>query len=395
MSSSKERVFITKASIDKNVVILGFVSFFTDLATAMINPILPIFVVVILHEGVDKLGIIVAIATFVSYALRLLSGYISDRYGIVKPLVVSGYALSAISKPLIGLSHSYKSVAVLRGLERLGKALRSAPKDVLIASYSKKKATGKTFGFHKTLDIAGELTGTLIAFFILWRLGEDEQIFRSIFFFTIVPGLIGLILVIFFVKDVPKKPKKEKFHLTSKDKNVIGVLLFYFGFLFFMWSDAFFTMQAKSVGIALMLIPLLYAVFTGVQTLTSYLLGIWIDRVGAMKIMIFGYISALVSLLLLWFQKPLLTWFAYAFLGLFSVSTLNAVRAYIANSSDNKGSVYGVFYAGVALFGALGAFVCGQIWERLGMHAAILFSLTGVIVLTILFIGKNYVFIRG
>ncbi|BCD61004.1 MULTISPECIES: MFS transporter [unclassified Nitratiruptor] len=376
--------------IDKNVVVLGWVSFFTDMATAMINPILPIFVVVILHEGVDKLGIIVAVATFVSYALRLLSGYISDRYGIVKPLVVSGYALSALSKPLIGFSHSYKSVAALKGLERLGKALRSAPKDLLIASYSKKRAAGKTFGFHKTLDIAGELTGTLIAFFVLWNLGENEHIFRSIFLFTIIPGLIGFILVAFFVKDIPKKPKKERFTLTVKDKKVMGVLLFYFWFVFFMWSDAFFAIKAKSVGIAVMLIPLLFAVSTGTQTLTSYLLGIWIDRVGSIKVMSFGYLNAILALIMLWMKNPLFIWFAYALLGLFSVSTLNAIRTYIATKSDNKGSVYGVFYAGVALFGALGAYVCGTIWHSFGMEAAISFSLAGTTLLFLLFLGKMY-----
>jgi MFS family permease len=125
--------------IDKNVVVLGWVSFFTDLASAMINPILPIYVVYILENGVDKLGIIVAISTFISYFLRFFSGYLSDRYGLVKPLVVSGYLISAISKPLLYFSQTWQTVAVLRGTERLGKAARSAPKDVLIGFYSPKK----------------------------------------------------------------------------------------------------------------------------------------------------------------------------------------------------------------------------------------------------------------
>jgi len=148
--------------IDKNVVLLGWVSFFTDMSSSLINPILPIFVVTILHQGYDKLGFIVAIATFVSYTLRLLSGYISDRYGIVKPLVVSGYALSAISKPLLVLSVGWKSVAVLKGVERLGKGIRSAPKDLLFSKYTKSTEEGKTFGFHKPMDVAGELSGMLL-----------------------------------------------------------------------------------------------------------------------------------------------------------------------------------------------------------------------------------------
>ena len=176
--------------IDKNIVYLGWVSYFTDMASAMINPILPIFVVTVLHEGYDKLGFIVAVATFISYALRLLSGYISDRYGVVKPLVVSGYLLSAVSKPLIAFSQSYKSVALLRGVERLGKGVRSAPKDLLISVYARKKEEGRTFGFHKTMDIAGELSGTLLVFALLYYFGQSEEMIRNIFIATLIPFLL-------------------------------------------------------------------------------------------------------------------------------------------------------------------------------------------------------------
>ncbi len=353
----------------------------------MVNPILPIFVVVALHEGVDKLGIIVAVATFVSYALRLVSGYISDRYGIVKPLVVGGYALSAISKPLIAFTHSYKSVAALKALERLGKGLRSAPKDVMIAEYSHKNASGKTFGFHKTLDIAGELSGTLLLFGLLWYFGESEGVMRMIFLATIVPGLIGLVLVAFFVRDVKRNRPKEwtKFRLSARDKATIKELFFYFLFIFFIFNESFFTMQAKSVGIAVMLIPLLFVVSTGTQTLTSYLLGLWVDKIGAERVLGLGYACGVTAQLLLWFQTAWLTWMAYAFLGLFTVATLNANRAFIASASDNRGSVYGVFYAGVALFGAMGAYLCGMIWEHFGMHSALLFSLGGTVTLLLIF----------
>ncbi len=121
-------------SIDRNIVILGWVGFFTDIASAMINPILPIFAITILHEGYDKLGAIVAIATFLSYALRL------------------------------------------------GKGVRSAPKDLPIASYAKEKAADRTFGFHKTLDIAGELGGTLLLFGALFLFGQNENTMRTLFF---------------------------------------------------------------------------------------------------------------------------------------------------------------------------------------------------------------------
>jgi MFS family permease len=369
-------------SIDRNVVMLGWVSYFTDLASAMINPLLPVFVVTVLHQGMDKLGVIVAVATFVSYALRLVSGYIADRYGIVKPLVVGGYLFSAVSKPLLGLTQGWQSIAALRAFERLGKGLRSAPKDMMIAAYSKKAAHGKTFGFHKTLDIAGEFSGTLLLFGLLWYFGDSEGVMRLLFFATIAPGVIGVVIVLFFVRDIPKperaaETEARRFRLSARDKTTAAKLLFYFLFLFFIFNDAFFTMQAKDVGIATALIPLLFAVSTGVQTLTSYALGVGSDRFGSTAVMAFGYLCGIAAQALLWLQTPGATWAAFAFLGLFTVSTLNANRAMIAQHADNRGSVYGIFYAAVALFGAAGAAFGGWLWEHFGMQTALNVSLGG------------------
>lgn len=374
-------------SIDKNVVMLGWVSFFTDMATAMIQPILPLFIVLILHEGMDKLGFIVAVATFVSYAMRLLSGYLSDRYGIVKPFVVAGYGLSALTKPFIGFTTNYQQITVLQSLERLGKGLRSAPKDMMIAAYSKKNASGKTFGFHKMLDIAGELSGTLILFGLLAVFGQSESVMRNIFYATLIPGLIGLAIMVFLVRDIPKPSPHEqlKFTFSAEDKQTIKALFVYFFFVFFMFSTAFYTVQAKEVGIATALIPLLFVVSTGIQTLTSYTIGTWIDRIGVKRIMLFAYISGVISQVLLYLQNPLSTWLAFAFMGLFTVASLNANRAYIADRAQNKGSVYGIFYAGVALFGAIGAYVGGVIWEQFGMPAALGYSLAGTVVMLVFF----------
>jgi len=373
--------------IHKNVVYLGFVSFFTDMATAMINPILPIFVVVTLHEGMDKLGLIVAIATFVSYALRLLSGYISDRFGIVKPLVVAGYALSTLSKPLIGFAHSYKSVAALRALERMGKALRSAPKDALLAHFGQ-KSTGRTFGLHKTLDIAGELTGSLLVFGLLWLWGNGEAQIRSIFFWTLLPGLIALFIVIFLVQDVPQRPRVQKWELDNLDKRVLKELGFYFVFLLFFFGEAFFTMRAKDVGIPVALIPLLFVLSTLTQTLTSYLSGILIDRFGAQRILGLSYLFGLAAILALWPNRSFFIWIAYALLGLFMVFSLNAARAFIASAATHKASVYGIFYAAVALCGAAGAYLIGWLWERLGIEAALGYSTLGAGSVALLYTAK-------
>jgi MFS family permease len=377
--------------IDKNVLLLGWVSFFTDMASAMVNPILPIFVVSILHEGYDKLGFIVAIATFISYALRLISGYISDRYGIIKPLVVSGYALSAISKPVLALSDSWRGVALLRGVERLGKGIRSAPKDLLISKYAKSRQEGKTFGFHKSLDIAGELSGTLLLFALLALWGENGQNIRTIFTLTLIPGLISLVIVAFFVKDAPKKESLHlKLSITKEDKRVIKTLLFYFIFIFFIFSDAFFTIRATDVKIETFWIPLLFVVSALTQTLISFPVGKLVDKIGYFKISALGYLSGVIAQILLLYGTQLSIWIAFSFLGVFTVTTLNANRALIAQSASNKGSVYGIFYAGVALFGAAGAMILGLLWEHFGSQNALLFSLVGVsFVLTVYLFGEK------
>ncbi len=381
-------------TINKNVVMLGIVSYFTDFASAMITPILPIFIVTVLHEGMDKLGLIVAVATFISYGLRVVSGYIADRFGLVKPLVVGGYILSALSKPLFGFAHDYIAVGILRSAERFGKGVRSAPKDVLISNYSQKESSGKTFGFHKTLDLAGELSGALFLFLMLYFFGQNETVMRNVFFATLIPGILGVFVVLFFVKDIQKNPQRVadlSLKLTPNDKQTISQLLFYFLFSMFALDSAFFAMEAKSIGIATLIIPLLFIISTTTQGLTSYYFGILSDKIGVKKVMGFAYMSGVLSQFFLYLQTPLFTWIAYGFLGLFTVISLNANRSLIAKNADNKGLVFGIFYACVALFGAVGAYIFGVIWQEYGMDLSLALSLIFTMCITLVFfiIGKK------
>ncbi len=367
--------------INKNIIALGFVSFFTDMASSMVTSILPLFIVYTLHEGVDKLGFIVAIATFISYAFRVLFGYLSDRYQVVKPFVVTGYFISAVTKPLLYVSGSWQSVAAFRGVERVGKAVRSATKDSLISAYSDGKS-GKTFGFHKTMDIAGELTGSLIVFGLLFYLGEGEALFRNIFAFTIIPGLIAVVIVLFFVKDAPYKTKTNEFDL-KKDYGILPLLFVYFGFIFFMFNDSFFLIKAKEAGIATAYIPLLVVLLNLTQTLLSYFLGVKIDEIGAKKILTLSFVFGLLATASLYYDLIVM---GFVFLGVFIVGSLNALRAYISDHAHNKGTVYGILYGGVALFAALGALVTGLIWKHFDAQSAILFSLSGMSLVFIVYL---------
>ena len=361
-------------NIDKNVIYLGWVSFFTDMSSSMITTLLPVFVVYVLHEGVDKLGIIIAIATFISYAFRILFGYLSDKYQIVKPFVVAGYFVSAISKPLLAFSHSYVSVVLLRGVERMGKAIRSASKDSLISSYVKDQKHGKTFGFHKMMDIAGELSGAFIIFLIFMFIAKGEHSIRTIFELTLIPGLIATFIVLFYVKDAPKKINKKQTVINKQDYKLFSVLFIYFGFVFFIMSDQFFILKAKNEGYTLTVIPLFVMMLTAVQTLVSYYGGILSDKIGVVRVMLLAFIFGILSISMM----NINLWLAFACLGLFTVLGLNAIRAYISGYAKSKGFVFGVFYGGVAVFSALGALVIGYLWKNYGFENALLFSEIGM-----------------
>ncbi len=372
-------------SINKNIIALGWVSFFTDMASAMVTTLLPIFIVYVLSEGVDKLGVIIAIATFTSYIFRILFGYLSDRYRIVKPFVVAGYIISAIAKPLLAFSESFSSVAFLRASERLGKAVRSASKDSLISSYAKENSHGKTFGFHKMMDIAGELSGALLIFLIFLFFAKDESTIRSIFEFTILPGLLAVIIMILFVQDAPKKTQELQGVLNKEDYKLFPLLFIYFGFLFFVISEQFFIVYAKDSGFSLATIPLLIILFTFVQTVVSYYGGLLVDKSGSFKVILISFIFGILSMLSVKFNL----WLSFAFLGLFTVLSLNAIRSYISLHAKSKGFVYGVFYGGVAIFSSLGALVIGYIWQHYGMENVLKFSVTGMLFITSLLIFRG------
>ncbi len=374
--------------MNKNIYYLGLVSFFTDFASAMITPVLPIFIVYILNDGVDKLGIVIASATFISYIFRILFGYLSDRFQIRKPFLIVGYLISAISKPLLAFSNTYQSVALLRSVERMGKAVRSASKDSLISTYSKKNESGKTFGFHKMMDIAGELFGAITVFCLFYFYGTSEDILRNIFLLTIIPGVIGVLIVSFFLQNDTVKPKAKKYQFEKEDFRLFPTLFFYFCFIFFMMGDSFFIIVAKEAGYLISFIPIFIIVLTLTQTLTSYYFGVMSDKKGSYQVLRLAYLSGIASIITIGLG---LIWIGFIFLGIFTVASLNAIRSYISVNAINKASIYGVFYGGIAIFSSLGALSFGYIWQNFGQSDALMFSLVGtvfVFLLSVIFKNK-------
>ncbi len=359
-------------SRNKNIWMLGWVSFFTDMATAMIKPMIPIYVVVVLQQGVDKLGIVVAVTTFVSFFLRWLGGWLSDSYGRSKPFLVLGYGLSGLMKPLMGVAGSWQVVAGLSATERLGKALRAAPKDKLISASSQQKKQGRAFGIHKTLDISGEALGALVAFLMLFMLGQDQYWLRQVFFWTIAPTLAGMLVLIFLVQD---KPDQVAAHDASTDNPVAAEALslrlklklaLFFVASFLMVNESFMLIRAHEVHITLAFLPLLAMAGSLTQAFLSYTLGKAADDTGDGAVLFWGVAAGLISLVLLAFGQTYLVAAGFVFQGVFMVATMNALRMRLGQFKQSKGNKYGWFYAINAIVTAAGALITGWLWQAIG-----------------------------
>ena len=362
--------------IDKNIFYLGLVSFFTDMASSIVTTLLPIFVVFVLQEGVDKLGIVIAVSTFVSYIFRLLFGYLSERFDLRKPFLVAGYGISAITKPLLALTNTYAQVALLRAFERMGKAVRSAPKDALISAYSHKERSGRTFGFHKMMDVSGELVGALIVMTVFYLFTQSEELFRTLFASTLLPGLLGVFVLLVFVKEKPaiSNQSSPKVFVRS-DMKLFGLLFLYFLFLLFFMGDQYFLVAARQSGMTLTVIPALVIASTLTQALISYYSGVLIDKAGHKSMLFAAFAGAIVSTVCV--EKGFFL-AGFVFLGVFTVVSLNAMRSFISANASSKAFVYGIFYMGIALFSSGGAFVIGKLWQMYGFEKVLFFSLIGM-----------------
>lgn len=373
------------AGVDRNIMMLGFVSFFVDFSSAMITPLLPIYVVEVLGATYLQVGLMVAVASAVTYATRLLSGYVSDRYRVYKPLVVAGYLLSSLAKPLFAFAGTWLHAAALHTVERLGKGVREAPKDTLISAYVRGAGHGRSFGFHKMLDTLGSFSGALLLFIVLAVFGQGETVMRTVFVSTGFFGAVGVYLVWRYVADVPVAHTSPGHLRLGRLHSRVAVPIFLFaGFSLFIFTDAFFILRAKDVGFETQTVPLLFMLFTLTQAVTSYPLGRLVDRYGAERVLSLAYGVGVVSLLLLMEGSPAAVWAGFAAFGFYTVGSLNAVRSLVSLHTVNKSVAYGVLYTLLAFVLFVSSTVIGAVWEAYGAGAALGFALAGSVIFWLL-----------
>jgi len=395
----------TGRRIPLSVIMLGIVSFFTDSATEMIYPLIPVYVAM-LGSGAITLGIIEGLAETTAAILKLVSGVISDKIGKYKFLVLLGYGLSSLIRPLTGLVSGAWQIVVIRMIDRVGKGIRTAPRDAMIAAVSDPRIHGKVYGFHRAMDNTGAVVGPLMAIsmllllFLGFEFTDALLALRWTFVLAIIPGLLAILTIIFFVKEPPRKEKSGepfRFSLQNFDRNFKRYLMILVIFTLGNSSDAFLlfrveeaihqsgavyrfahaitpvgrmldhfgnsTLQMQIVNI--LFLPVVWAYFNIIKVVLSTPLGALSDRIGRKTVINVGWgIYAAVYLafaLIIFLPAPgqiAATFLLFGIYALFYAFTEGAEKAFVADMvpEGQRGSAFGLYNFAIGL-GALPASV--------------------------------------
>ncbi len=380
------------------ILIVGFVSFFTDIASEMLYPLTPIFLTTILGSSMMDVGLIEGIAEGLSSLLKTYSGFWSDKISKRRPFIFAGYLISTLSRPLIGLSISPLHVLGARSVDRLGKGLRTAPRDALIADIVKEQDRGLAFGWHRLMDTMGAVIGPLLLIFILTKISD----LKKIYFWSIIPGAISLFFI-FFIKEPQKlnRPTGQfKFHwkeLCSPGNSNMMSTNGEFKYFILSWglfcltnsSDAFLLLKMKSTGLNFSTILFIYAFYNLIYALLSPTLGSLSDKWGKLNILFYGIIIFLFVYLGFSFATNLMHFFIlYAIYGIYMAATEGVSKAYIADLAQPqyKAFAMGIFGTTTGLAQIFASIVTGLLWDKFGPTNALLFNCLG----TILFLLLNF-----
>lgn len=364
------------AGLARNVIVLGAVSFLNDAASEMIYPLLPVFLATVLGVGPAVLGTIEGVAESTAAFLKLASGYLSDRIHRRKPWVVGGYLVSNLARPLIGLAAGWPMVLALRFIDRVGKGVRSSPRDALIADSTDPAARGRAFGFHRAADHAGAVVGPLLAFALLAWFAAD---LRTLFWLSILPGAAAVLVLALAAAEPPAAARAEPEPLPlGAAWRQMPAPLRRFGLILLVFTlgnstDAFLLLKAQQLGVAVALLPILWVVLHVVKTVSSMPAGIASDRVGRKRLILAGwgvYVVTYGGFMLA--DAAWQAWALFALYGLFFGLTEGVEKALIADLAPPRlrGSAFGLYHLTVGL-GALPASVLfGAAWELYGSAAA-------------------------
>ena len=371
-------------------------SFFTDVSTEMIYPLLPVFLAGVLGANASFIGAIEGTAETTASLLKLLSGWWSDKVSARKPFLVAGYLIASIVRPFTAAAHSATQVLAIRVTDRVGKGIRTSPRDALLAESAPPEARGRAFGFHAAADNAGAVLGPLVAFFILKLHGvgsldtsrhilpRDEHAMRNVFWLSAIPAAIAMVILVVVVRDIPRRESGAKPGEAGGGSGRLGgrfwaylvvVLLFTLGNS----TDAFLLLRANQLGVPVALAPILWAVLNFVKSATGTYGGQLSDTIGRKPLIVGGWLLyAAVYFAFAWARAPWQAWALFAVYGIFYGMTEGTEKALVADivPRTRRGSAFGWYNLAIGLGALPASLIFGAIWDRLGAPSAFVFGAT-------------------
>lgn len=386
----KARSYLTRyKGLSRNVLALSAVSLLNDTSSEIIYPLLPAFLAITLGATPFAIGLIEGFAESVSSLLKLFSGYLSDKLDRRKLPVFVGYALASVVRPLLAFVTSWQQVLAVRVADRVGKGIRVAPRDALLAGSTKPSKRGLAFGFNRAADHLGAVLGPLAAFGLLYLLANDPanptaDDYRELFLYAAIPVAVGLFIIIFFVHDKEAtlraaRIRQEPLHLSFRgfDANFLRFLIIIALFTLSNSTDAFLLLKAQQAGISLQLLPLLWMALHLSKVLSSLVFGDLSDRIGRRKLIFAGWIVyALVYCGFAFVSAPWQALALFVLYGVYFGLTEGVEKALVADlvPEEKRGTAYGLYNLafGITVFPA--SLLFGYLWTSFDSATAFLVS---------------------
>jgi MFS family permease len=375
-------------SLPRNVFAISLVSLLNDASSEIIYPFLPLFLALTLGASPFAIGLIEGGAESVSGLLKLFFGYYSDRRGRRKGLVVFGYGLASVARPLLGLASSWPQVLFIRLTDRVGKGVRSAPRDAMIADAAAPDERGLAFGFHRAMDHAGAVIGPLLGYAILSLVAADrnapvESDYRTLFLLASIPALAAVLVAAFFVREAPRERRVEvaasplRFSLRGYDGNFKRFLCIVALFTLSNSSDAFLLLRAQEAGVSTETIPLLWAALHIFKVGSSLVGGVLSDRLGRRTLIVSGWLLyAGVYAGFAYVSTAVEAWVLFLVYGLYFGLVEGSEKALVADlvRAEQRGTAYGLYNLAFSITVLPASLLMGALWHWRGAATAFLVS---------------------
>ena len=358
---------------------LGFVSLLMDISSELIHALLPVYLVTVMGASMVTVGVIEGIAEATASIVKIFSGVISDWLGKRKLLVAIGYGLAAFAKPIFPLASSVGWLVIARFIDRIGKGIRGAPRDALIADITPAHLRGASFGLRQSLDTSGAFIGPMLAIGLMWLTANN---FQLVFWVAVIPAFLAFGLLLFAVREPerPAGPRAVGFPLSLPELKRLGSAYWLVAavatiFTLARFSEAFLILRAQGTGLPLVLIPMVLVVMNFVYALAAYPAGALSDRYNRLTVLMIGFVLLIAADLVLAFSTGLAGVAAgVALWGLHMGVTQGLLSTLVADTApaELRGTAYGMFnlLGGIALL--IASVVAGALWDGLGAQATFL-----------------------